>query len=72
MDFQSLSCATEELAVHGDSACATGTLEAVVLPEGGKPATDRGSYMVLFIRDSTGTWRSHRGVFNSSLPLPEP
>jgi uncharacterized protein (TIGR02246 family) len=70
LNFRELAYDNEEVAVFGDTAVVIGTVTATVEPEGGSPMTDRGSYMVLLVRDSEGHWRSHRGVFNSSLPLP--
>ena len=74
-DVQKLEYGIDELAVHGDSAYAIGTVEATVRTADGALVEDRGSYMVLYVRDPSGAWRSHRGVFNSSVPLtplPEP
>jgi ketosteroid isomerase-like protein len=69
LNFQRVTYTTEEVAVFGDTAVAIGSVDAEVQPEGGAAASDRGSYMVLLVRDSAGGWRSHRAVFNSSLPL---
>lgn len=72
MDFQSLTYETDELSVHGDSVYVIGTFESEVVLAGTQRATDRGSYFVLFLVQPDGTLRSHRGVFNSSMPLPVP
>lgn len=72
VDVQRMDYATDELAVHGDSAYAIGTFEATVRTPDGALVEDRGSYMVLYLRDTDGAWRSHRGVFNSSVPLTSP
>lgn len=72
LNFQRVTYTTEEVAVFGDTAVAIGSVDAVVQPEGGAAVNDRGSYMVLLVKDSSGGWRSHRGVFNSSLPLAPP
>lgn len=69
VDVQRIDYVTDELAVHGDSAYAIGTFEATVSTPDGALVEDRGSYMVLYVRDSDGSWHSHRGVFNSSVPL---
>lgn len=69
LNFRSVKYTNEEVAVFGDTALVIGSVDATVQPEGGAPMSDRSGYMVLLVRDSTGQWRSHRGVFNSSLPL---
>ena len=69
VDVEALKYAIDELAVHGDTAYAIGTVEATVRTPDGALVQDRGSYMVQYVRDAGGVWRSHRGVFNSSVPL---
>jgi ketosteroid isomerase-like protein len=72
LNFHSVQYNNEEVAVFGDTALVIGSVSATVQPEGGNAVSDLGSYMVLLVKDSTGRWRSHRGVFNRSLPLATP
>jgi ketosteroid isomerase-like protein len=72
LTFKNVTYNNEEVAVFGDTALVIGTVEATVQPEGGDPIIDKGSYIVLFTKNPAGQWRSHRAVFNSSVPLPAP
>ena len=61
--------ATEELDVHGDTAYQLGTYRAVMEAHGQPGAPDRGSFTIVWKRQPDGSWRYHRGIFNSSLPV---
>ena len=72
-DIQSLSYTTEELAVHGDSAWQILNYRVTVQPTGSAAVVaDSGSGFALWVRDSSGSWRIHRDIFNSSVPLSPP
>lgn len=63
---------TEELDVHGDNAYQIGTYKTVLQLVGESTAVpDRGSFMVVWKRREDGSWKYHRGIFNSSLPATE-
>jgi len=62
---------TVELDVHGDTAYQIGTYSATVKPVGEAEVRDRGSFAVVWKRQPDGSWRYHRGIFNSSLPAAE-
>lgn len=59
---------TEEFEVVGDKAIHIGTYKATAELPGAAPAVDRGSFTVVWKRQSDGSWLYHRGIFNSSLP----
>ena len=59
---------TEELDVHGDAAYQVGTYRGVLQPHGQEGVEDRGSFMIIWKRQGNGSWRYHRGIFNSSPP----
>ena len=61
--------ATEELDVYGDRAYQVGTYRGVSQPHGQEGVQDRGSFMIIWERQGDGSWRYHRGIFNSSLPV---
>lgn len=62
---------TVELDVHGDTAYQWGTYTFTVTPPGQDDVHDRGSFAIVWKRQPDGSWRYHRGIFNSSLPAAE-
>lgn len=60
---------TEELDVHGDTAYQAGTYRGVMHPHGQPGIQDRGSFVIVWKRQRDGSWKYHRGIFNSSLPV---
>ena len=46
-----------------------GNYRLKIHPEGQAPFEDKGKYMVLWKQDADGTWRMHRDIWNSSLPV---
>lgn len=72
VDTRSLTYQTEELAVYGDSAWHIAEYEMTAQPTGAPVQSDRGSVFALWTRDATGTWRIHRDIVNSSVPLSQP
>ena len=70
VDVRALRYVTEKLAVYGDSAWQISTYELRVQPAGAPEQADRGSAIVLWVRDSSGVWRIQDDVINSSVALP--
>ncbi len=60
--------ATEEFEVFGGKALHIGTYKGTIQLPGAAPVADRGSFTVIWKRQSDGSWLYHRGIFNSSLP----
>jgi ketosteroid isomerase-like protein len=61
--------ATDEFDVHGDTAYQIGTYRGISQPHGQQGIPDRGSFMIVWQRQPDGSWKYHRGIFNSSLPV---
>ena len=74
-DFEVLSytefeISTEEVEVAGDWAYARGTFVATFeMKEGGEPIPYDGKFLTIFKRQSDGSWKIHRDVYNSNVPL---
>jgi ketosteroid isomerase-like protein len=62
---------TEELDVHEDRAYQIGTYSGTQVLRDGPAVPDRGSFHIVWERQADGSWRYHRGIFNSSLPVDE-
>ena len=72
MTIKGASYTTDELDVFGDRAVHIGTYKGtVVIPEM-PPIQDRGNFTIIWKRQADGSWRYHRGIFNSSLPPDNP
>ena len=57
----------QEVETAGDWAYARGTYKARLMPKGGgRPLSIDGKYMTILARQSDGSWRIHRDIFNSS------
>jgi uncharacterized protein (TIGR02246 family) len=60
---------TEEVRTAGDWAFARGKYEATLSPKaGGPPIPIDGKFMTILARQSDGTWRIYRDIFNSNVP----
>ena len=57
-----------ELEELGDTAIEIGTYTLDVRPPSGPPAKDEGKYVVIWKRQSDGTWKLAVDIFNTSLP----
>ena len=68
MAIQDAAYATEELDVHAGTAYQIGTYTGTLRPHGGAPASDHGSFSIVWKRQPDGSWKYHRGIFNSALP----
>lgn len=59
---------TDEFTMCGDWANQIGTYSGTYVPKEGEPAEDRGNFHIVWKQQSDGSWRYHRGIFNSQLP----
>ena len=58
-----------EVGVAGDWAFARGTYTATLTPkEGGRAIPLSGKYMTILKRQTDGSWKIHRDIFNSNVP----
>jgi len=64
-----ISINNEEVNVAGDWAFARGTYSATLTPkEGSETIPIAGKYMTIFQKQSDGSWKIHRDIFNSNVP----
>jgi uncharacterized protein (TIGR02246 family) len=61
-----------EVSKSGDMAYASGTYELTMNDPSGKPVTDRGKYLVVWEKQSDGTWKCGADTWNSDLPASAP
>jgi uncharacterized protein (TIGR02246 family) len=60
---------TEEVRTAGDWAFARGMYAATLTPKAGGPEIPiDGKFMTILVRQSDGSWRIYRDIFNSNLP----
>ncbi len=58
----------EEVNVAGDLAYSRGTFTSVLTPrEGGQSISVDGKFMTILVRQSDGSWKIHRDIFNSNV-----
>jgi uncharacterized protein (TIGR02246 family) len=58
-----------EVRTAGDLAFARGTYKATLTPKrGGNPIPIDGKYMTILSRQSDGSWKIYRDIFNSNVP----
>lgn len=57
-----------ELNQVGNEVHEIGNYALKIQPEGQKPFEDKGKYVVIWKQEPEGTWKLHRGIWNSSLP----
>lgn len=66
-----MSITNAEVGAAGDWAYARGIYKATLTPkEGGAPISIDGKYMTILKRQSDGSWRIHRDIFNSNVAQP--
>jgi ketosteroid isomerase-like protein len=63
-----LSATKVEVAKAGDLAYVSGTYEETMTDASGKPGKDRGKYLEIFRKQTDGTWKCIRDIWNSDLP----
>jgi len=57
--------------VHGDTAVDIGTYkQSLMSQKGGGMADDKGKYVVLLKKDTSGAWMVTHAIYNSDLPPP--
>jgi uncharacterized protein (TIGR02246 family) len=61
-----------EVASSGDIAYVSGTYQMTMNDASGKPANDRGKYVVVWKKQGDGTWKCVADIWNSDLPPPAP
>jgi uncharacterized protein (TIGR02246 family) len=66
--FQTLNLTVGSVEVIGNHAIELGSYTLVVQPPGQGEVTDRGKYMVVWRRQSDGSWKLYRDMFNTSMP----
>lgn len=54
----------------GDLGYSIGTYEITTPDATGKPVTDRGKYVVVWKKQTDGSWKAVTDIFNSDLPAP--
>ena len=60
----------EEIRVAGDLAFSRGTYTATFSPKNGdQPVLIDGKFMTILERQPDGSWKIHRDIFNSNVPL---
>jgi uncharacterized protein (TIGR02246 family) len=58
----------EEVQTSGDWGYARGVYKARLTPKaGGKPLPIDGKYMTIMVRQTDGSWKIHRDIFNSNV-----
>ena len=66
-----LTISSEEVEVAGDWAFDRGSFTMKMTPKGdGEPVEDKGKYLVISQKETDGSWKIAREVWNSDNPLP--
>ena len=68
--FRSLTIEPIEIEGQGNTAWTRGRYSLVMTPPGLPEVSDTGKYIEIWRRQADGTWKLHRDIFNSDLPLP--
>jgi len=66
--FKTLNLQVNSVELIGDHAIELGSYTLVLQPPGQAEMTDRGKYMVIWKRQTDGTWKLYRDAFNTSMP----
>ena len=67
----SLKLTTADVEVHGDTAIESGNYSISFTPPGQEEAIeDHGKYLVVWKKQSDGSWKLHRDIWNSNLSPP--
>lgn len=64
-----LNLQTQQVDEVGDTAYEVGAYTLRAQPPGGEPITDNGKYVVVWKRDSDGSWKLAVDMWNTDLPL---
>lgn len=65
---KNVSFHTENVERAGDYAIETGTVAITMHPEGKEAQTSSGKYVVVWKRQSDGSWQLHRDIWNDNPP----
>jgi len=66
-----LTITTEETETAGDWTFGRGTYTVVLTPKaGGEPTEDTGKWLSISRRQTDGSWKIHRHIWNSDKPVP--
>ena len=65
---KSIGLHTDNVERAGDYAIETGTATITVQPEGKEAQTSNGKYVVVWKRQSDGSWQLHRDIWNDTPP----
>jgi uncharacterized protein (TIGR02246 family) len=68
VEFSQLKIAPTDTKVVGDFAYEVGTYTQTITPKGGKPAPDKGKYIVLLKKVEDGSWEVVYSIYNSDMP----
>jgi len=66
--FKTLNLTVNSVEAIGDHLIELGSYTLVIQPPGQSEMTDRGKYIVLWRRQSDGSWKLYRDAFNTSMP----
>jgi uncharacterized protein (TIGR02246 family) len=70
MGMKEIVLTTIELGGSGDTAYEIGKTNVRIQPEGQAAVIDSTKYLVIWKRQSTGTWKVHVDIWNFSVPKP--
>ncbi len=66
-----MKASTASVDVAGDYAIETGSYELTFTPKGGKPMHDKGKYLMVWKKQTDGSWKIYRDINNSDGPPPK-
>lgn len=66
--FKDVALTTVEVGGSGDTAYEIGQYSLTVQPEGQTPKPDSGKYLVVWKRQTDGSWKLQVDIWNSNLP----
>ena len=68
MSFKEGGAITTDVMVAGDLAVETGTFEWTLQPKSGPEIKDKGKYLIVWKRQTDGSWKIVRDITNTDLP----
>jgi uncharacterized protein (TIGR02246 family) len=72
MSVKDVRITTDDVMLGGDLAVESGTYETTLQPRGGAEIKDKGKYVVVWKRQTDGSWKIIREANNSDLPVSAP
>jgi len=66
-----MKASTASVDVAGDYTIETGSYELTFTPKGGKPMYDKGNYLMVWKKQTDGSWKIYRDINNSDGPRPK-